>query len=358
MMKTIAVIGTRGFPGIQGGVEVHSYHIYTSMDDVHVRLYRRRAYLTEQSTRTFPNIEYIDLPSTRIKGFEAVWHTLLSVLHIMFHRPDVVHIHNIGPGMFAPLLRLMRLPVVLTYHSPNYEHSKWSALARWLLRQCERISLHFSNRVIFVNKYQMEKCGALGKSIFIPNGIDHVSRSESTTFLDKHGIASGGYLLAVGRLTPEKGFEYLVEAANRLQQVTQVVIAGASDHDSTYREKLEQLDTNKKVIFSGFTTGEDLRQLYSHARAFILPSVNEGFPMVLLEAMAYGLPILCSDIPGTRQVELPEQDYVPVKDVDALTAAISNLLENPVAAPIKYDLEKYDWKTIATATRQQLFGIN
>ena len=106
------------------------------------------------------------------------------------------------------------------------------------------------------------------------------------------------------RLTPEKGLEYLVEAANRLPQITQVVIAGASDHDSAYRNRLEQLDVNHKVIFTGFTTGEDLRQLYSHARCFVLPSVNEGFPMVLLEAIAYGLPILCSDIPGTRQVDL------------------------------------------------------
>ena len=352
-MKTIAVIGTRGFPGIQGGVEAHSYHLYTHMDDVHVRLYRRCAYLTEQSTQSFPNIEYVDLPSTRIKGFEAVWHTLLSVLHICFHRPDVVHIHNIGPGMFAPLLRLMRLPVVLTYHSPNYEHSKWSAPARWLLRQCERISLHFSNRVIFVNKYQMEKCGALDKSVFIPNGIDTVTRSTSTTFLEKHGITPGGYLLAVGRLTPEKGFEYLVEAANRLPQVTQVVIAGASDHDNAYREQLELLDMCKKVVFTGFTTGEDLRQLYSHARAFVLPSVNEGFPMVLLEAMAYGLPILCSDIPGTRQVDLPEQDYFTVADVDALSKAIRRLLDSPIE-PHHYNLEPYNWDMIALQTRRCL----
>ena len=351
-MKTIAVIGTRGFPGIQGGVEAHSYHLYTHMDDVHVRLYRRRAYLTNQSSQTFPNIEYVDLPSTRIKGFEAVWHTLLSVLHIAFHRPDVVHIHNIGPGMFAPLVRLMGLPVVLTYHSPNYEHSKWNAPARWLLRQCEKISLRFSNRVIFVNRHQMEKCGALDKSVFIPNGIDAVTRSESTSFLDQHGIKHGEYLLAVGRLTPEKGLEYLVEAANRLPQVTQVVIAGASDHDSTYRKTLEQLDVNHKVIFTGFTTGEDLRQLYSHAWCFVLPSVNEGFPMVLLEAMAYGLPILCSDIPGTRQVDLPEQDYFTVKDVDSLCAAISRLLDAP-SEPQHYDLEKYDWQSIAATTRRQ-----
>ena len=66
-MKTVAVIGTRGFPGIQGGVEVHGYHLYTRMSDVNVRLYRRRAYLTPQSSQAFPNIEYIDLPSTRVK---------------------------------------------------------------------------------------------------------------------------------------------------------------------------------------------------------------------------------------------------------------------------------------------------
>ncbi len=355
-MKTIAVIGTRGFPGIQGGVEAHGYHLYTHMRDVRVRVYRRRAYLTEQSAQTFPNIEYIDLPSTRIKGFEAVWHTLLAVLHIVFHRPDVVHIHNIGPGMFAPLIRLMGLPVVLTYHSPNYEHDKWSAPARWLLRQCEKLSLRFSNRVIFVNKYQMEKCGALDKSIFIPNGIDAVTRSESTTFLDKHGIIPGDYLLAVGRLTPEKGLEYLVKAANRLPQVTQVVIVGASDHDDDYRKMLQQLDVNRKVIFTGFTTGEDLRQLYSHARLFVLPSVNEGFPMVLLEAMAYGLPILCSDIPGTRQVDLPEQDYFTVKSVDALADSLVQMLGEQPTAPVHYNLEKYDWQSIAAATRLQYPG--
>ncbi len=353
-MKTVAVIGTRGFPGIQGGVEVHSYFLYTHMRDTRVRLYRRRAYLTEQSRQAFPDIEYVDLPSTRIKGFEAVWHTLLSVLHIAFHRPDVVHIHNIGPGMFAPLLRLMGLRVVLTYHSPNYEHDKWNGSARWLLRQCEKLSLNFSNRVIFVNRHQMEKCGALDKSVFIPNGIDPVTRSTATSFLEKHGITQGNYLLAVGRLTPEKGLEYLVEAANRLPQVQQVVIAGASDHDSAYRELLERLDVNKKVIFTGFTTGEDLRQLYSHARCFVLPSVNEGFPMVMLEAMAYGLPILCSDIPGTRQVELPEEDYFTVRDVDSLCDAITRQLAKP-NEPQHYDLEKYNWDTIAATTRQQLF---
>jgi len=356
-MKTVAVIGTRGFPGVQGGVEVHSRHIYTRMSNMHVRVYRRKAFLSPRSAQSFPNIEYVDLPSTRIQGFEAVYHTLLSVIHILFHRPDVVHVHNIGPGMFTPLLRLMGLPVVMTYHSPNYEHSKWSRLSRWLLRGCEWLSLRYSNRIIFVNKFQMEKYSdrIRRKSVFIPNGIVPAKRSNSTSFLEENSIEAGQYLLSVGRLTPEKGFEYLIQAANRLPQVQQVVIAGTHDHQSSYFEQLVKLDKGKKVVFTGYTTGENLRQLYTHARLYVLPSVNEGFPMVLLEAMSYGLPLAVSDIPGTRQVALNEDDYFEVSNVDSLTRVLERKLADPanLSHPIKYDLKKYNWQAIAEETQQQ-----
>ena len=74
--------------------------------------------------------------------------------------------------------------------------------------------------------------------------------------------------------------------------------------------------------------------------------------MVLLEAMAYGLPILCSDIPGTRQVDLPEQDYFTVKDVDALCVSLTRLLDGPNEAQ-HYDLEHYNWGTIAVEVQNQ-----
>ena len=78
--------------------------------------------------------------------------------------------------------------------------------------------------------------------------------------------------------------------------------------------------------------------------------------MVLLEAMAYGLPILCSDIPGTRQVDLPEQDYFTVKSVDALADSLVQMLGEQPTAPVHYNLEKYDWQSIAAATRLQYPG--
>lgn len=325
------------------------------MQGVRLRVYRRKPYLSKQSSTVYENVEYVDLPSTRIKGFEAIFHTLLCVLHIALHRPDVVHVHNIGPGLFTPFVKLLHIPVVLTYHSPNYEHKKWGYMARHLLKWAESISLKFSNRIIFVNKFQREKFGdkILQKSLYIPNGINQVSRSPKHDFLNSQGIVPGNYLLAVGRITPEKGFEYLIEAANALPQVTQVVIAGASDHDSDYLHLLKQLDVNHKVVFTGFTSGEDLRELYSHARLYVLSSVNEGFPLVMLEAMAYGLPLLVSDIPATHLIALPENSYFKVANASALAQALKARLEHLGNQPVNYDLKEYDWQSIATLTQAQ-----
>lgn len=352
----IAVIGTRGFPDIQGGVERHCEYLYPRFDATveEIKVYRRKPYLSSVSKAAeYSNILFVDLPSTRIKGFEAVFHTFLCCLHLLFNRVDVVHVHNIGPGMFTPLLRMFGMRVVITYHSPNYEHKKWGRVAKMILRMSEYLALRFSSKVIFVNKFQMAKAPgyAQRKSVYIPNGIDPITRSESTTFIDKIGAEKGEYVLGVGRLTPEKGFEYLVDAVNKLDGVKQLVIAGAADHGDSYFDRLKSLDVNNKVIFAGFAGGEDLRQLYSHARLFVLSSENEGFPLVMLEAMNYGLPMVVSDIPATHLVELPDDCYAKKCDVDSLAECIEHMLSKRQSC--EYDLKEYNWERVVMQTVEQ-----
>lgn len=357
-MKTIAVIGIRGFPGIQGGVEMHSENLYPLMQNVNIRVYRRKPYLTDLSHKHFSNIEFIDLPSTRIKGFEAVFHTLLCVIHILFHRPDYVHIHNIGPGMFAPILRIAGIKTAMTFHSPNYEHKKWGFVARNILRLSEFLSLNSVNKVIFVNKFQMAKYSARiqQKSIFIPNGIIATEPTKATSFVEQIGVKPKDYILAVGRLTPEKGFEHLVEAVNQLDEINHLVIAGACDHDENYFNQLKALDRNNKVVFTGFTFGDNLAQLYSHARMFVLSSVNEGFPLVLLEAMNYSLPIVATDIPATHLIELPAASYVEKANPKSLALGIQRMLKEP-ADKFHYDLSEYNWQSIAEQTIHTILSI-
>lgn len=347
----IAVLGIRGFPGVQGGVETHCQHLYPPMTQYRFRVYRRLPYLTAQSLVTYDNIEFVDWRSTRIQGFEATWHTVRAMMHCVTHRPALVHVHNMGPALLALPLRWLGIPVVMTYHSINYEHRKWGRVARWWLRQSERLSLRHCDRVIFVNRLRMEHFDeqVQHKSIYIPNGAQAAQPTTATNYLLRHNITPGEYVLSVGRITPEKGLEHLIEAANRSSVIRQVVIAGESDHNTDYLKQLKALDTSHKVIFTGYATDDNLCQLYSHARLLALPSLSEGFPMALLEAMSYRLPIVASDIEATRLVSLPTQNYCQPGDMDALRGAIERQLSQP-SGPVDYDLKQHDWEAIAQRT--------
>lgn len=352
--RRLAVIGIRGFPGVQGGVESHCQQLIPLISETfQCRVYRRKPYLTDNSvTYEYKSIEFVDFASTRIKGFEAVLHTLLSCLHLIIHRVDVVNIHNIGPAMFAPLLRLFGMKVVLTYHSPNYEHAKWGFFSRMLLRTCEKIALMFSNHIIFVSPIQRAKYSATvqAKSSAIPNGITPLGFDHNDEFLKSHGIEHKKYILAVGRLTPEKGFDNLISAVNACSSPHKLVIAGAADHNPSYLEYLKGLDKNSRTVFTGYTTGSDLAQLYTHASLYVLSSHNEGFPMVLLEAMSHNIPIVSTDIPAAHIIPLQDSHYCKHDDSADMSRVIDFVIGQNECPT--YDLSAYDWDAIACQTAE------
>ncbi len=352
--KPISVIGIRGFPFIQGGVEHHSEELYPLMP-YDFTVYRRRPYIdNSRPAPVYHNIRFIDLPSTRKAGLEAVLHTFLASVSCLIRRPKLVHVHNIGPGLFSPLLKLGGLKVVLTYHSPNYEHAKWSRPAKMILKLAEKIALTFSDRIIFVNKAQMEKFPdkVRGKSIHIYNGVKEVKQVPDAGILNKYGLKDREYILAVGRLTPEKGFDHLIRALNAMENPPFLVIAGGADHGDSYLRELKELDNSGKIIFTGNLTHAPLSELYSHAGAFILSSVNEGFPIVMLEAMGHKLPVLASRIPATDIPQLDDENRFHPGNADDMRQVMEERLPQLIGKRIEYDLKDYDWSEIAARTAE------
>ncbi|MDZ4164516.1 MAG: glycosyltransferase [Smithellaceae bacterium] len=164
------------------------------------------------------------------------------------------------------------------------------------------------------------------------------------------------YILAVARFVPEKGLHDLIEAFSSLNTSYKLVIAGDADHETDYSKNLRRMAADDpRIILTGYITGEPLNQLYSHARMFVLPSYHEGLPIVLLEAMSYGLPVMVSDIPANKEVGLPEDRYFRCGDVTDLKKKLSLLLEkdwslderNKMRAQIE---EKYNWDKITDQT--------
>lgn len=123
------------------------------------------------------------------------------------------------------------------------------------------------------------------------------------------------------------------------------MIAGGTEFENSYMKELQELSKNENVIFTGYTFGDDLYQLYSHATLYVLASYNEGFPLVLLEAMKYELDVLVSDIPATRLVDLNKEDYFKKGDFKTLSNKITEHLKAPRKR--KYNLSRYDWNVIA-----------
>jgi glycosyltransferase involved in cell wall biosynthesis len=106
---------------------------------------------------------------------------------------------------------------------------------------------------------------------------------------------------------------------------------------------------------AGFQTGVALRELYAHAGVFVLPSSHEGLPIVLLEALSYGLPVVASDIPAHLEIGLDEKHYFPLGDAHALGARLESFVRMrwPVEmreSTRRWVAERYDWRSVVEKT--------
>ena len=135
-----------------------------------------------------------------------------------------------------------------------------------------------------------------------------------------------------------------------------LVIVGKADHEDRYSRGLkEKADKNKNIILTGFLTGKPLQELYSHAGLFVLPSYYEGLPIVLLEAMSYGLSSIASDIPANRNVGLNDDRFFKPGDVNEIAAKIEEFINKPFKEEerkrqIYMITEQYNWGRIAEDT--------
>ncbi len=356
----IFVTGTRGIPGVQGGVETHCEKLYPLVADTQheITIIRRSNYAVDKSLKKIMGVVIKDLPSIRSKHFEAFFHTFISVFYARFAGADIVHIHAVGPALVTPLARLLGLKVVVTHHGLDYEREKWGRLARFSLRMGEYLGVHFANRVIVISEHirnhLLQRYPSYNRMTLIHNGVELPCESAGTAFLKELGVEPNGYILAVGRFVKEKGFDKLLDAFQSLDTgKIKLVIAGDADFQDSYAMMLKKKSlAARNVCLAGFVKGTKLAELYTHARLFILPSSHEGLPIALLEAMSYGCPILASDIPANRGVRLPSYCYC-----DCTTSrSIANVLEHVLNsrrmdAPVAYDLSAYDWRNIAKQTK-------
>lgn len=356
----IIVLGTRGFPNVQGGVETHCEHLYPRIVSLgyNVTVITRRPYV-DPNLLQYKDVKLVAVDCPRNKFLEAILHTLKGVVLAKKLGCDVLHIHAIGPSLFVPLARLLGLRVVITTHGPDYERKKWNWMAKAVLKSGECMGCLFANEIICISKTiadNVRKYYGRNANI-IPNGVDVPQRLASEEALRRFNLQKGKYILTVGRFVPEKGFHDLIKAFEKAgTSEMKLVIVGDADHEDEYSKALkEQAADLKNVVLTGRLIGLPLKEIYTHAGLFILPSYYEGLPIVLLEALSYGLSCVASDIPANREVKLEDNRYFRPGDIESLVEKIGIFLAQPLTAEqqkaqIKNITEKYNWDAIAEET--------
>ena len=188
----------------------------------------------------------------------------------------------------------------------DWDREKWrGSVASKFIRGGEKNAVKYADEIIVlskdVQKYFLETYGR--ETHFIPNGVNRPEVREAKLITDHLGLEKDSYILFLGRLVPEKGIRYLVEAFKNVKTDKKLVIAGGSSDTDSFMEELKELAKgDDRILFTGFVQGAMLDELYSNAYIYTLPSDLEGMPLSLLEAMSYGNCCLVSDIPECAEV--------------------------------------------------------
>lgn len=358
----IVMLGLRGFPDVQGGVERHVEHLSRRLVELgcEVEAIVRSPYMPKGSPATWHGVKLSPIWSPRITGVEALVHSFLGVLFAARAKPDILHIHSIGPALFAPLARALGLRVVVTHHVLNYENEKWGPAARTLLRLGERIGMTFSHARIAVSRFLADRVTRDYEVHIrvIPNGLGELAQPlPSNATLRQFGLTAGRYLLTVARIDPQKCQLDLIEAFRRAQPTDwRLALAGGADYASDYvRAVVDAAKQTPGVVLLGRQKEAALAELYANAGAFVLPSSHEGQPIAVIEALGYGCPVILSDIPAHRELGIAAGWFFRAGDAAALAERLRAVFRDPPdrkqhAADRDRILQRHDWRLIARST--------
>ena len=365
----ISFLGYRTVGTGSGGIERHVYEMATrfAAQGHEVNLFYRRRYQPEPPMLPAGVMAHAK-PCIYEKHLENLSHTLMSLPEAI-RRSDIVHFQAIGPTLLSWLPRLAGRKVVATVQALDFERAKWNAFAKRVLYASAWTAAKVPNVTICVSRpmqaFFQERfhCDA----VYIPNGVSEpVIRPLER--LKPLGLTKGGYIMALGRLVPEKGYHYLIEAYKQLDTELKLVIWGEHTHTQAYVEQLKrQAGDDPRILFPGPAFDRDKDEAFSDAKLFVLPSDIEGLPLVLLEAMSYGCPVLVSDIeanldafaerPDAARERLSgELGYVfKAGDVADLTARLQSVLARDDlgqtgARSRAFALDVFHWDKLAAQT--------
>lgn len=367
----IAMIGHKRIPSREGGIEIVVEEISVRLAAMGHRVdaYNRyghhvsgKKYEQEygwKGRKFYKGVRVYIIPTFKASSLNAIVYSFFATIRALFGRYDVLHYHAEGPCAMLWLPKLFRRKIVVTIHGLDWQRAKWGNLASFVIKFGEKMAAKYADEVIVlsenVQKYFADTYGR--RVTCIPNGITRPVMRDAQMITEKYGLTKGSYLLFLGRIVPEKGLHYLIEAFAGIDTDKKLVIAGGSSQAVEYMDRIHRMTgQDDRIIMTDFVQGQMLEELYSNAYAFVLPSDVEGMALSLLEAMSYGSCCLVSDICENTEVVEDKALIFRKGNVKDLRRQLVYILEHPEAVrsyaeqSADFICEKYNWDEVVDET--------
>ena len=362
-----AMLGHKRIPSREGGVEIVVEELSTAMvrKGHAVTCYNRRghhisgAQFDKKKQKQYCGVRMYTVPTIDRKGLAAMTSSFFGALRAAFGRYDVVHFHAEGPCAMMWLPRLFGKRCIATIHGLDHQRGKWGRFAKWYILRGEKCAVKRAHEIIVLSRgaQQYFSCTYGRETVLIPNGVRKAQQLPAKEITARWGLKKEDYILFLGRLVPEKGVHYLLEAYKQAGVEQKLVIAGGtSDTDEYVTRLLQMAGDDEKIIFTDFVEGDVLKELYSNAYLYVLPSDLEGMPLSLLEAMSYSNCCLTSDITECTDVTGSWGYSFPKGDVAALREQLHTLCGHPeqvkacAAGAAEHVCSLYNWDDITDKT--------
>ncbi|MCR5652400.1 MAG: glycosyltransferase family 4 protein [Ruminococcus sp.] len=363
----IAMFGQKRVPSREGGVEIVVGELSTRMAALghSVTCYNRTGRhvggkeFQKKQPREYKGVRIKKVFTIDKKGLAAASSSVFASIKSAFGRYDIVHIHAEGPAFMCWLPKLFGKKVIVTVHGLDHQRAKWGKFAGKYIMAGEKNAVKFADEIIVlsegVQKYFIDTYNR--DTVFIPNGVCRPEINQADIISEKFGLEKGSYVLFLGRLVPEKGLKYLIEAFKNVSTDKKLVIAGGSSNTSSFEAEIKELAAeDERILFTGFVEGQALAELFSNAYVYTLPSDLEGMPLSLLEAMSYGNCCLVSDIGECASVVDDKAVLFKKSNIEDLREKLQKLCDNKElvnkykSEAADYILGKYNWDTVAAET--------
>ena len=363
------MLGHKRIPSREGGVELVVEELATRMvkKGFYVTCFNRKGHHVsgnsfdnnEVNNNEYKGIKLKTVFAIDFKGLAAITSSLFGSVKATFGKYDIIHYHAEGPCLFMWIPKLFGKKCVVTIHGLDHQRAKWGRLARFCILLGEKVAVKYADEIIVLSNSARDyfKETYNRDTVVIPNGVNSVEVIPANIIKTKYNLEKDSYILYLGRIVPEKGISYLLDAFSKVQTQKKLVIAGGPSDSEDFFNSVRNIGaSDKRIIFTGFVQGQELAELYSNAYLYVLPSDLEGMPLSLLEAMSYGNCCLTSDIAECTEVTADKAFYFKKSNVQDLQDKLQYLCNhNEVVMQYKnkaseFICNKYNWDSITEET--------